>query len=57
MPHITTCTCCGAGYEEASEEAANNPTERLCRTCWETMQRVAAAPRTWTEQTEGNHAH
>lgn len=33
MPHITTCTRCGKGYEESSEEAANAP-ERLCHRCW-----------------------
>jgi len=34
MPHITTCTKCGKGYEEHSEEAANAP-ERLCFSCWD----------------------
>jgi len=35
IPHITTCTERGCGYEELSEETANNPKERLCYSCWE----------------------
>ena len=34
MPHITVCPECGKGYEESSEEEANNP-NRLCRECYE----------------------
>jgi hypothetical protein len=33
MAHITTCTSCGAAYEESSEEVANAPT-RECPSCW-----------------------
>lgn len=33
MAGITTCTKCGTLYEAASEEAANHPSERLCRGC------------------------
>lgn len=34
MPHITTCSKCGQGYEESSEENANHPTKRLCWSCF-----------------------
>lgn len=33
MPHITTCTTCGACYEEFSEEISNMQT-RECSRCW-----------------------
>lgn len=32
MPNITTCSVCEKAYEEASEEAANQP-YRLCPKC------------------------
>jgi hypothetical protein len=43
---ITNCSRCGRGYEESSEETANDP-GRLCMPCWhaekvrEAEQRVA----------------
>lgn len=33
MTHATTCTTCGALYEESSEETANAP-ERECVSCF-----------------------
>jgi hypothetical protein len=51
MANVTTCSACGAIYEESSEEAANHP-NRLCSRCWQDRGReyrlrsVAAACRT-----------
>jgi hypothetical protein len=52
MPHITTCSKCGRLYEEASEEASNNP-DRLCLGCHRESLGDAAPPTFYTADPAG----